>query len=122
MASYCHSLFPKRDGTWLSPPEVVAALQLHFLSVSVSATDGIKHALKVLQRMEQLGIPRHLIDQLERTYEDSLAVVVSDLSLIGFSISFVVTPENSIKIYHELDRLPLVERCKEALGYEMERL
>jgi hypothetical protein len=119
----CHSLYPLADGDWLSPLEVVERLRSVFADVRVDAGEGIAHARKILQRLRQLNAPADVIDHLERTYEDALAVAVFDRSGVGEQgVSFVITPQESIKIYHEAAQFSFVERCAKILRYEIMEL
>jgi hypothetical protein len=115
----CHSLYPPKDGRWLSPAEVASRLRSHIPAIEVSSEEGIAHAHKILLRLKQLCAPARLIEQLEQTYEDSLAIYVPDGSEYGTKISLIVLPKDAIKIYHESYQMPAIEKCRAALGYDI---
>jgi len=119
----CYALGPGDSDVWLSPTEVVERLRTAFACVESDAQEGIKYASQVLERMKQIRAPQLVIDHLEQRYEDSIAVAVSDGATDSHGrLSFVVMPEECIKVYTEPDLMPLVQQCMSALGYEMMEL
>lgn len=116
----CYALGPSDGESWLVPNEVVERLRATFVWVHSDAQEGITYASRVLTRMKDICAPQPIIDHLEQRYEDSIAIAISDDGANSDTrLSFVVMPEESIKIYTEPELLPLVRRCMVALGYDM---
>src|SRR5262249_45458957 len=108
---------------FLTPDEIIERLRTAFAVVDTNAAEGVAHSGRLLQRLRQMGGPPNVIEHLEQNYERSVAVVVMDSA--GSSpdtLTFVLVPGKGFSIYARRDLLPMVERCRLALGYRMGEL
>jgi hypothetical protein len=123
-----HRLDPIEGKPYLSPAEVVHRLEVEFSHVERSAEAGAKHVAAMIRQFEGMMMPAGIIDAFKEFQPFAIQVVVADSPDYAEAfLSFVAMPEHGLFIgYHSDDHeqaaASLLERCREALGYQVIQL
>jgi hypothetical protein len=109
---------------YLDPKEVVERLRDEFSFCDADANQGSDDVGDMIGKLIELKAPQHLIDAAVGGRDRSFSVVVADEMDSDNCLSFIVQPDSGILIgynsgQHEATVRPLVERCAQALDYEI---
>ena len=121
-----HRLDAKSGRSPLGPEEVIRRLRREFVAVDGDRGAGSCHIDQMVAQFRRMNAPGEIIEAHRRLRDEATRVVVTDdpTSEIAY-LSFTVMPGEGLFIgyhsgIHEDAARPLLVRCAQALGYEIE--
>jgi hypothetical protein len=119
-----HRLEPTAGRPYLEPKELARRLRDEFAFCAVDAEQGRDDVGDMLAKLIELKAPQAMIEEVTAGREQSLRVTVADDMASDKYLSFIVRPNDGLLIgyysaQHEAASKPLLERCAQALSYEI---
>jgi hypothetical protein len=121
-----HRLVPRSGDPPLGPEEVVRRLRQEFAIVEDDREAGARHVDQMMAQFRRMNAPEEVIAAHRRMRDEATHVVVTDdpTSEVAY-LSFTAMPGEGLFIgyhsrQHEDTAHPILERCAQALGYEIE--
>jgi hypothetical protein len=109
----------------LDPAEVVRRVRAVFVLVEADRAAGARHVDDMIAAFQRMNASERVVEAHRQMRDDTIALFITDnpTSEVAY-LKFAAMPEQGLLIgyhsrQHEDAARPLLERCAEALGYEI---